>query len=111
MMCNDCRHHGLCRFENLVQPLSDGGRICDSERVESICGNFEAATLAKHGHWIRASITEYTQLAEVMRLLEKRGVLKGLPLSEVYLIRGEKIANLEKHEAISKSLGRIREDE
>ena len=59
----------------------------------------------------RAIWTEYTQLAEVMRLLEKRGVLKGLPLSEVYLIRGEKIANLEKHEAISKSLGRIREDE
>lgn len=56
MMCKDCGHHGLCRFENLVQPLSDGGRICDSESIEFICGNFEAAALAKRGHWIRASI-------------------------------------------------------
>lgn len=56
MMCKDCGHHDLCRFENLVQPLSDGGRICDSASVESVCGNFAALTPAKHGHWVRARI-------------------------------------------------------
>ncbi len=57
MMCKDCGHHGLCRFENLVQPLSDGGRICDSTSVESICGNFKASPPAKLGRWIRANIS------------------------------------------------------
>lgn len=66
MMCKDCRHHGLCRFENLVQPLSDGGRICDSASVESVCGNFEASTLpsnlnkAYDGQIVLFTGTEFT---------------------------------------------------
>ncbi len=46
-----------------------------------------------------------------MLLLERRGVVHSLPLSEVYILRGEKIANVEKHEAISKSFDCIKEDE
>lgn len=54
--------------------------------------------------------TEYTQLGATMLLLERRGVLRGLPLSEAYIIRGEKIANIEKYETVSKSLGRIKDE-
>ena len=57
MMCKDCGHHGLCRVENLVQPLSDGGRICDSESIESICGNFVRLTPVNPGRWIAADIS------------------------------------------------------
>lgn len=57
MMCKDCGHHGLCRFENLMQPLSDGGKICDSANVELVCGNFEALPPANHGRWISADIS------------------------------------------------------
>lgn len=54
--------------------------------------------------------TEYTQLCETMRLLERRGILQSLPLSDTYIIRGDKVASIEKHEALSKSLGCIKDE-
>ncbi len=57
----------------------------------------------------RAIQVEYIQLEETMRLLERRKVLPGVSLADAYIIRGEKLASIEKHETISRELGCIKD--
>lgn len=59
----------------------------------------------------RAIQTEFVQLEQTMRLLERRRVLPEISLAETYIIRGEKLASIEKYEAVSKELGHIKDQE
>lgn len=47
MTCKDCLHYGVCRFKDLVAPLSNS-RICESDIIKQRCGDFMRKEKPEH---------------------------------------------------------------